>query len=122
VIVADGKLLACRDAKKEYWYLPGGHLEFGETLDQALRREIKEEINQEVESSSFMTVLENNYSDHNGKHHELNLIYNTELRSDGPNEIRSYEEHFTVEWVLVSELGKIRLLPENVHQYLIVNL
>ena len=41
-----GRILLCRQEKpgKEYWLLPGGGVDAGETLTEALRRELREEL------------------------------------------------------------------------------
>jgi ADP-ribose pyrophosphatase YjhB (NUDIX family) len=46
-----GRLLLCRQEKpgKEYWLLPGGGVDAGETLIEALRRELREEIGVETD-------------------------------------------------------------------------
>ena len=43
-IVNDGKLLINKPNDSKYWAVPGGHIEMGETPEQALKRELLEEI------------------------------------------------------------------------------
>lgn len=44
-----------------YWEVPGGKIEKGESVFEALRRELWEEIGIEIESSEELTVLEHDY-------------------------------------------------------------
>lgn len=46
ILTWQGRLLLCRQEKpgKEYWLLPGGGVDAGETLVEALRRELREEL------------------------------------------------------------------------------
>jgi 8-oxo-dGTP diphosphatase len=46
ILTWQGRILLCRQEKpgKEYWLLPGGGVDAGETLVEALRRELREEL------------------------------------------------------------------------------
>ena len=44
IIVNDGKLLAMHDERSPYYYLPGGRVKLGETAEQAVLREVSEEL------------------------------------------------------------------------------
>ena len=57
----DGKVLIARRAKpplKGVWSLPGGHVEWGEALRDAARRELKEETGIEAELETIVDVAD----------------------------------------------------------------
>ena len=60
VIVADGRVLACRRAPHKAdagrWEFPGGKLEPGESLEQAIVREIREELGAEIVVTGELTM------------------------------------------------------------------
>lgn len=65
IIIDDGKLLAMFRRKikkdgsiKEYYVIPGGGLEDGETLEENVIRELKEEFNVDIEVIKFMGTEE----------------------------------------------------------------
>ena len=45
IITHDSKILAMHDERSPYFYLPGGRVKMGETAEQAIQREIQEELN-----------------------------------------------------------------------------
>ena len=59
VCVQEGKILLCRAKGGATTYLPGGHVEFGETGRQALVREVEEEMGVDAETGAFLGVVEN---------------------------------------------------------------
>lgn len=44
MIITDGKILAMRDERSPYFYLPGGRVKMGETAENAVVREVREEL------------------------------------------------------------------------------
>ena len=109
VTVHDGRVLLCRANGGKTSYLPGGHIDFGETAAEALVREIKEELGIEATVGKFLGVVENSFLQHGRKHCEINLVYELEFEGD---EIAAQEEWITFEWCPIGELEKAGLLPE----------
>ncbi len=61
VIFKDEQILLIKRGKmpfKDMWSIPGGALEYGETLHQAVIREVKEETNVEIEILSLLNIYE----------------------------------------------------------------
>jgi ADP-ribose pyrophosphatase YjhB (NUDIX family) len=61
VILKDGKVLFLRRVKpdREYFVIPGGGVENGESIEEALVREVKEELTLEVKKYRFLFSIEN---------------------------------------------------------------
>jgi 8-oxo-dGTP pyrophosphatase MutT (NUDIX family) len=59
-LVNDGKILCVKSALHDYWELPGGGVELGETPVQALHREVVEETGYQVEALDETPILMKN--------------------------------------------------------------
>lgn len=75
IALQDEHVLLCSDETIDFWFLPGGRPEFGETLHDALKREMLEELNAEVEVGQLALVVENFFDDKHGKHHGVGFYF-----------------------------------------------
>ena len=70
--------------KGEIFYRPlGGGIEFGERSEDAVRRELKEEINVDVGEIRYLGTLENIFIFNGNSYHEIVLIYDGTLTESG---------------------------------------
>lgn len=75
VLVKDDKILLIKQRKynKEYWLVPGGGVNFGESVKESAKREMKEEINLDIDLESFLFLWESINPD--GSKHVLNMYF-----------------------------------------------
>ena len=63
IIIEKNKILVVKRRKKPYlgmYNIPGGHVDPGETNEEALIRELKEETNQDISITKFIEMIPNN--------------------------------------------------------------
>ncbi len=114
VCIAGGKVLLCRPRNGSYSYLPGGHIEFGETGAEALAREIKEELGLDATVGELVGVDESAFVQRRRRHAEISLVYRLELEgagSAGLPEVKSRGDWIEFAWWPVARLDEANLLP-----------
>lgn len=71
--------------KDDYVFVVGGKIQINETSEEAAKRELKEELDFEVNNLKFKSVIENIYQKPTGeKVHEICFVYETEDVFTGP--------------------------------------
>jgi ADP-ribose pyrophosphatase YjhB (NUDIX family) len=108
VIKQQNKILVCYSKEQKHYFLPGGHIKFGEDIKTALLREMKEELNLRIKKLIFMGIVENFYLENNKKYHEINIIFNGKV--DKIN-TQSKEKHISFELIDISQFAKKNILP-----------
>jgi len=102
VIVRDGKVLLLRHATKDFWDMPGGRIDDDETIEQALRRELCEELPSHREPQ--IGRLLNAYRVPGSIQDDLGLVllfYRVDATFDG--EMTLSDEHSDYAWVTLDE-------------------
>ncbi len=107
-------IVICRVKGSDNFFLPGGHVENGESVRKALLRELQEEMGEgDYQIQSCIGVGENIFL-HEGDilKHEINFVFHVIVPEDVP--IQAKEDH--IEFVVVpkSEFGKYYILPEQI--------
>ena len=105
VIIRDDKTLCVQRGKhiRDYvslkWEFPGGKIEPGEDREQALRREIREELDVEIGNLEYFTTVKHAYPDF----HLVMYAYTCSIGKGEP----VLKEHVALKWLRVEELDQL---------------
>ena len=106
VIIRDGKVFATQRGYgefKDWWEFPGGKIEAGESPQQALVREIREELDATIEVGELLQTVEWDYP----TFHLTMHCYMCSLINDALH----LNEHEAARWLSSEELRSVNWLP-----------
>lgn len=105
----EGKIFLMRSPKwKGKYVIPGGHVELGETIEQAIKRETKEETNLDIYDIQFITYQEFIFEDSfYKKKHFIFLNYACKTKDD--SSVILNEEGTEYIWATLDEALKLSI-------------
>ena len=117
VVVEQGRVLLVQRGRAPLlgeWSIPGGALKVGETLEEALRRELREETGLEVTPLELLEVLDRIVPDEAGRtrYHYVLIDYLCRVKRSGPQDPRAATDVSECRWVTPSEVAEYHLRPE----------
>ena len=120
IMLNDKKLLVMRDENAPYYYLPGGRVNLHETVENAILRELREELDVQAEIIRPLWVNQAFFVEEvsKDKFHEICFYFlmdisKTDLLERGDNFIRKEGKHtLSFEWLDFCELRNKYLYPE----------
>ena len=113
VILKEGKILLEKrgnEPAKGQWSVPGGAVEVGEPLEEAVRREIKEETGLDGQTSRLLDVVDQVNLDEKGKiqFHYVIIDYLVKVKNGEPKPASDAD---ALKWVPLSEVEDYDLTP-----------
>lgn len=113
IIEHEGKIFATQRGYgewKDWWEFPGGKMEPGESREEALVREIREELATEISVGKLLTTVEYDYP----KFHLTMHCFLCTLCNDNPDSndnMPKLLEHEDARWLAPDELRSVKWLP-----------
>ncbi|MBQ7873998.1 MAG: NUDIX hydrolase [Oscillospiraceae bacterium] len=128
IALSGGKVLLQKPTDEDFYAFPGGHVAFGETNEETLVREFKEETGADISVGELKWVAEAFFPWGESPCHQICLYYAVNIKDgtapkDGMFMAREHLEgrNFDLEfhWKPISELDKLEMFPADAKEMLL---
>ena len=113
-IINDDKLLFAKNVNQPLYYVIGGRIEENETSEEAIIRELYEEIGLKLEVERLVIIQERIHEVDNQKHHEIVFFYtikeNAAIKNILENSFTDQGTHETLHWLPIDDLKKYNIV------------
>lgn len=125
IIVEDGCVLLVTNSNEDYYYSVGGGVQWGESSEDAVRREVREETGVDYEVDRLAVIHENFFGENKGtlkglECHEIAHYYIMKPR--GSKELHSnsitHGAKEIMSWIPIEDLPKYKAFPSFLADYL----
>lgn len=121
VVIQDDHILLCKTTglQPDFYFLPGGHIEHGESAKDSILRELSEEIGFDFTINRFLGCMEFSFDPQVMLYakchtHEYNFIFEASSATLTPPHmpLQQIEKHIEIVWLPLHELTHIDLRPD----------
>lgn len=120
IIINNGCVLFQKKENDLVWALPGGKIAIMEKGNETIKRELREEIGEEVEVSELFDVRENFFTYNNKGFHEYMFLYFAKLKNDSKLKNNKFfdgvevNKHLKFVWLNSKELEEYNVVPVDI--------
>lgn len=118
IIIHDNKILLHKNINEEHYALIGGRVALGESSEEALKREVMEEMGKEVDIIENLTTVENFFQMKDSKYYEILFVHRLEFKDEDDKKILETiknvegKDYLKYEWIDIDEIEKYPLKPK----------
>ena len=109
LILQNRKLLATKD--KDKYYTIGGAIQVNERTEDAVVREVREELGVKAQAGQLAFVVENRFEEDGVHYHNIEFHYLVDLLEDAPLTMQEDAKPLPCRWLALDDLYTVNLKP-----------
>ena len=109
LILQNRKLLVTKD--KDKYYTIGGAIQVNESTEEAVVREVREELGVKAQAGQLAFVVENRFKEDGVYYHNIEFHYLVDLLEDAPLTMQEDAKPLPCRWLALDDLHTVNLKP-----------